>query len=194
MKRQSVCYLILTLFAVGLVACGDSGDDDKEQPTKPATQPQTQVPADDGDVKQDQIDFAAEEAAIREVFTLHATAIGTKDTDKIMTYWIQSDSKEVFTAWTFWAGTFEKNEGWKNIKNGWTGIFRLIGGNMTVDISSVAIDARAQNATLRAKYRWAASGELIAALKKEKGVWKIRAIDYTNERFGKQIEEIQKPA
>ncbi|MBI1927335.1 hypothetical protein HYR99_24230, partial [Candidatus Poribacteria bacterium] len=177
------------------IACGDSGDDEgKVQPTKPTTQSQTPPSVDGGDVKKEQIDFAAEEVAIREVFTLHAAAIGPKDTDKIMEYWLKSESADVFTAWVFWAGAFEKNVGWKGIKNGWVGIFRLRGGNMTVDISSVAIDARAENAILRASYKWAVSGDLIAALKKEKGEWKIRAIDYTNERFGKQIEEIQKPA
>ncbi len=195
MKRQSVGYLILVLFAAGLIACGDSGDDEgKVQPAKSTTQSQTPPSVDGGDVKKEQIDFAVEEAAIREVFTLHAAAIGPKDTDKIMEYWLKSESNDVFTSWVFWAGAFEKNIGWKGIKNGWTGIFRLLGGNMTVDITSVAIDTKAENATLRAKYQWAASGELIAAMKKEKGVWKIRAIDYTNERFGKQIEEIQKPA
>ena len=193
MKRQFVCYLILTLFAVGLIACGDSGDDNEDATTKPTAQSQT-PPVDEGDVKKEQIDFVAEEAAIREVFTLHAAAIGPKDTDKIMVYWLKSESNDVFTSWVFWAGAFEKNVGWKGIKNGWAGIFRLLSGNMTVDITSVAIDSKAQNATLRASYKWAVSGDLIAAMKKEKGTWKIRAIDYTNERFGKQIEEIQNPA
>ena len=65
---------------------------------------------------------------------------------------------------------------------------------MTVDISSIAIDSRAKNATLRASYKWAVSGDLIAAMKKDKDEWKILAIDYTNERFGKQIEELKNPA
>jgi hypothetical protein len=182
MRYQPICYWVFALFVVGFVACGDSGDDEA-QLTKPATQPQSQTP----------VDFVAEDAAIQDVFTLHAAAIGTKDLDKIMSYWLKSDTEEVFTAWTF-GGAFEKSVTSKGIRDGWANVFRLLGGNMTVDITSVTIDAKAENATLRATYRWAASGELIAALKKEKGVWKIRAIDYTNERFGKQIEEIQKPA
>ncbi|MBI1923041.1 hypothetical protein HYR99_02205 [Candidatus Poribacteria bacterium] len=182
MRYQSICYWVFALFVVGFVACGDSGVDEA-QLTKPATQPQSQTP----------VDFGAEEAAIQDMFTLHAAAIGTKDLDKIMSYWLKSDTEEVFTAWTF-GGAFEKSVTSKGVRDGWASVFRLLGGNMTVDITSVAIDAKAEKATLHATYRWAVSGELIAALKKEKGVWKIRAIDYTNERFGKQIEEIQKPA
>ncbi len=182
MGYQSICYLVFALFVVGFVACGDSGVDEA-QLTKPATQTQPQPP----------VDFAAEDAAIQDVFTLHAAAISTQDLDKIMSYWLKSDTEEVFAAWTF-GGAFEKSVTSKGIRDGWASVFRLLGGNMTVDITSVAIDAKAENATLHAKYRWAASGELIAAMKKEKGTWKIRAIDYTNEKFGKQIEEIQKPA
>ena len=182
MRYRSICYLIFTLCAMGCIACGDSGDDGTRL-TKPTTQTQEQTP----------VDVAAEDAAIRDVFTLHAAAIITKDLDKIMSYWLKSDTEEVFALWTF-GGAFEKSVTWNGVRNGWASVFRLRGGNMTVEITSVAIDANAENATLRASYKWADSGDLIAGMKKENGEWKIYAIDYTNEKFGKQIEEIQNPA
>ena len=49
-------------------------------------------------------------------------------------------------------------------------------------------------ALLRASYKWAVSGDLIAAMKKDKDEWKIRAIDYTNGKFGKQVKELKDPA
>jgi hypothetical protein len=191
MKRQSIFFLLIALFAI-FIACGES-DDEEDVIDKP-TKPTTQTPSDEIAVKQEEIDFEVEEAAIIEVFTLHASAIGTKDTDKIMAYWLKSESDDVFTAWTFWAGAFERNVGWKGIKNGWGGIFRLHGGAMTVSITSVAIEKRAKNSTLRASYKWAVSGDLIAAMKKDKEEWKIRAIDYTNGKFGKQVKELKDPA
>jgi hypothetical protein len=193
MKRNAIFSLLIVLFAIFFLACGESDDEDViDKPTQSTTQ--TQTPDDEIAVKQEEIDFEVEAAAIREVLTLHASAIGTKDTDKIMAYWLKSESDDVFTAWTFWAGAFERNVGWKAIKNGWAGIFRLHGGVMTVSISSVAIDSRAKNSTLRASYKWAVSGDLIAAMEKDKDEWKIRAIDYTNEKFGKQIKELKDPA
>lgn len=194
MKRQSIFLLLIALFAIFFIACGESDDEKDVVRDKPTATTQTQTPSDEIAVKQEEIDFEVEEAAIRDVFTLHASAVGTKDTDKIMTYWLKSESDDVFTAWIFWAGAFERNIGWKAIKNGWTGIFRLHGGAMTVEISSIAIDSRAKNSTLRASYKWAVNGDLIAAMKKDKDEWKISAIDYTNGKFGKQIKELKDPA
>ena len=75
------------------------------------------------------VDYAAEEAAIIKVFTLHAEAIGTRDPDEFMPYWLRSESKDVFVAWDFWSGAFEKHLGWQAIKKGWVGIFRLRSSN-----------------------------------------------------------------
>ncbi len=106
-----------------------------------------------------------------------------------------SEDKEVFTAWTFWAGAFEKNEGWKAVKNGWVGIFKLHAGEMSVQVSRLEIDSRARNAIVYGKYKWGnQNGDLIAAFQNQKGKWLIRAIDFTNERFGKQIPKLAKPA
>lgn len=197
MQRQSICYLIIALFAIGLIACGSS-DDNEEAESNLITKPADQTPSADDEgpaIKTIEIDFLAEEAEIKRVFTEHADAVGegVKALDEIMSYWLESNNEDVFTAWVFWAGAFEKNVGWDNIRNAWPGIFRLRSGKMTVAISSLSIDSKGKTASLRAKYTWAVSGDLIAALQKDGDEWKISAIDYTNARFGKQIKEIVKP-
>ncbi len=190
MKLRLATYLICVVFVVGFVACGgDSEDDAETQPTKPAPS------AGGGEVLQITVDYPAEEAAIIEVMTLHAEAIGTKDPDEFMPYWLRSESEDVFVAWDFWAGAFEKHLGWKAIKKGWEGIFRLRSGKMSVEIESVAIDKIGKNASLRGRYTWAVSGGLIASMKKDREEgWKIQQIDYTNQKFGKQVDELKDPA
>ena len=194
MIPKSTLCLIFALFAVTLfIACGDSDEDSEELVVESTTQPQAEPQGETEDtVSLAEIDFAREEAEIREVIANKAEAVGTKEPDEIMPFWLKSESLDVFTSWVFWAGAFEKNEGWKGIKNGWAGIFALLGGEMTIDISSIEIDPRAKHARVRGAYTWAASGDLIAAMQKDKGNWFIRAIDYTNERFGDQIEPLGK--
>ncbi len=188
MKRQSVCYLILTLFAVGLIACGDSGDDDKEQPTKPTTQPQTQVPANDGDVKQEVVDFAAEEAAIRQLFTSHATAVTERKVNDIMDHWLKLEKSEVFMAWNFW-NAFTRIETWTGVKQSFAGTFEKFKNPMTVTITEVGIDSRGKNATLRADYNWLQGGKLVSAFRKDNdGKWKILAIDFSDKDLIKEIK------
>ena len=66
---------------------------------------------------------------------------------------------------------------------------------MSVQVSRLEIDSRARNAIVYGKYKWGnQNGDLIAAFQNQKGKWKIRAIDFTNERFGKQIPKLAKPA
>ena len=183
-------YLICVLFVVGFIACGGNSDDDAdEQPTKPATS------TGGGEAIQLTVDFAAEEAALLEVFTRHAEAIESKDPDEFMQYWLKSKSEDVFAAWDFWAGAFEKHLGWEGVKTGWVGIFRIRTGKMTVTVESVAIDKIGKNASLRGRYSWAVGGGLIALMVKDrKEGWKIKQVDYTNGKFGKQVDELKDPA
>ena len=191
MKYEFPFFLVMVIVTASIISCSDSSE--KDSLVKPKVS--SQISEDSEAIKQEEINFVAEETALKEVFTKHADDIGEKDLDAIMTHWLKSNGEDVFTAWTFWAGAFEKTVGWDDIKKGWVGIFRLRGGDMTIEFLGVAIDSRAKNATLRAKYKWAASGDLIAAMRKDKkDKWKIRAIDYTDGRFGKQIKELRNPA
>ena len=193
MKRSFSIYLTCALFIVGFIACGgDSEDAVDKQPTQPSTQSTTSGA---GDVLQIDVDYPAEEAAIIEAFTLHAEAIGTEDSNQFMAYWLRSESEDVFVAWVFWAGAFEKHLGWQAVKKGWEGIFHIRSGNMSVDIDSVAINATGKKASLRGNYRWAVNGGLIALMVKDREEgWKIKQADYTGGKFGKQVEEIENPA
>ena len=66
---------------------------------------------------------------------------------------------------------------------------------MEVDITYIAIDSRGKEAVLRGAYTWGnQKGDLISALKKDGTDWKIRAIDYTDGRFGKQVKDLIEPA
>ena len=101
MQRQSISYLIIALFATGLIACGGS-DDSEEAESDLTTKPATQTPPSDDEgpaIKTIEVDFLAEEAEIKRVFTEHADAVGEgqKALDKIMSYWLESD-----TRWRQW--------------------------------------------------------------------------------------------
>ena len=194
MKQKFGVYLICVLFVLGFIACGgDSDDEANKQPAKPST---SDAPTSDGaEVIQITVDYPAEEAAIIEAFTLHAEAIGTEDPNKFMAYWLKSESEDVFVAWVFWAGAFEKHLGWKAIKKGWEGIFHIRSGNMSVDINSVAINTTGKKANVRGSYRWAVNGIVTALMVKDREEgWQIKQADYTGEKFGKQVEEIENPA
>ena len=193
MKRNFQTYLTCALFIVGLIACGEDSDDPADQqPTQPSSQPST---SDGSNALQITVDYAAEEAAIIEAFSLHAEAIGTEDSNDFMAYWLRSESEDVFVAWVFWAGAFEKHLGWQAVKKAWEGIFHLRSGNMSVDIESVAINTTAKKANVRGRYRWAVSGTVTALMVKDREEgWKIQQADYTGEKFGKQVEELENPA
>ncbi len=198
MKRKSIFYLILILLAIGIMACG--GDDDETAAPDTDTPAQTTTPsqaAEPAGVVERDIDFAAEEEAIRALFAVYATAHGDQDVDTLGDSWLKSENKndEVFTAWTFWAGTFERNNGWKDVRDAWPGIFRLRGGDMSVDITYIAIDGRGKDAVLRGEYAWGnQKGNLISSLRKVGADWKIRAIDYTGGKNGRQVKDMADPA
>ena len=196
MKPKAIYYFIIMLFVAGLMACGGDTVDETEAPDKPTQSATTSSESTQPDVVVGRdIDFAAEELAIRELYGQYAVAHGDQDVDALTDVWLPGESKDIFTAWTFWAGTFEKNEGGKAVSKAWDGIFRLRGGKMEVDITYIAIDSRGKEAVLRGAYTWGnQKGDLISALKKDGTDWKIRAIDYTDGRFGKQVKYLIEPA
>ena len=194
MKPKVIYCFMIMLLVTGMIACG--GDDPEPEPEGTQTSATTSSqPAEATPTVERNIDFAAEEQAIRELYAVYAAAHGDQDEDVLAKVWLSGESKDIFTAWTFWAGTFEKNEGAKAVNKAWAGIFRLRGGKMTVDITYISIDSRGKEAVLRGAYNWGnQKGDLISALKKDGKDWKIRAIDYTDGRFGKQVKYQVEPA
>ena len=193
MRPKAISYLVIMLLLTGMMACGTDDDDTKPAETKTPTvtdsQPEEPI------VVERNIDFEAEEAAIRELYGVYAAAHGDKDVDTLGDVWLKSESDDVFTAWTFWAGTFERNNGWQDVNDAWEGIFRLRAGAVAVDITYIAIDARGKDAVLRGAYTWGNQrGDLISALEKDDEDWKIRAIDYTGGKNGKQVKDLNEPA
>ena len=197
MKPKAIYYFIfVVLVSVGLMACGGDTDDETEAPDKQTQPTTTSSESTQPDVVAGRdIDFAVEEQAIRDLYAEYALAHGDQDVDVLGNVWLRKEAKDVFTAWTFWAGTFEKNEGWKDVNDAWEGIFRLRGGKMVVDITFIAIDGRGKKAVLRGAYTWGnQKGDLISELNKDDEDWKIRSIDYTDGRFGKQVKDLIEPA
>ena len=194
MKPKVIYYFMIMLLATGMIACG--GDDPEPEAEETQTSATTSSqPTEATPTVERNIDFAAEEQAIRDLYAVYAAAHGDQDEDVLAQVWLSGESKDIFTAWTFWAGTFEKNEGAKAVGKAWAGIFRLRGGKMTVEITYISIDSRGKEAVLRGAYNWGnQKGDLISALKKDGKDWKIRAIDYTDGRFGKQVKYQVEPA
>ena len=193
MRPKAICYLIVMLLITGMIACG--GDDDAPESAKTETETTTSSQSAEPPIAAEEIDFAAEEQAIRDLYAVYAKAHGDKDVDTLGDVWFEKESDDVFTAWTFWAGTFERNNGGQDVNAAWEGIFRLRGGAMTVDIIYIAIDRRARKAVLRGEYAWGNQrGDLISALEKDGDDWKIRAIDYTGGKQGKQVKDLNEPA
>jgi hypothetical protein len=193
MKPKAIYYLIITLLITGMMACG--ADDDDTEPAKTETPTTSSSQPAEPTIVERNIDFDAEELAIRELYGVYATAHGDKDVDTLADVWFKSEKDDVFTAWTFWAGTFERNNGWKAVTAAWEGIFRLRAGDVTVDITYIAIDSRGKEAVLRGAYNWGNQrGDLISALEKDGSDWKIRAIDYTGGNNGKQVKDLNEPA
>lgn len=186
MKKREIGWLLL--ICSFFVACG-SDKTDPVAKSEPIIETESESTA-----AVVEIDFLTEEKAIKQTLVGQNTAISQKEEDDIMSFWIKSEDRNIFTAWTFAGGGFEKYEGWRAVKNGWIGIFKLRGGQMATDVSRVEIDSRASKAVLYGKYKWEQNGELIIAFQKQRGKWLIRAIDYTNGSFGKQISKLSNPA
>ena len=193
MKPKAIYYLMIMLLITGMMACGT--DDDDTEPAETKTPTVTTSQPEEPAIVERNIDFEAEEQAIRDLYGVYATAHGDKDVDTLGDIWLKSKSDDVFTAWTFWAGTFERNNGWQDVNDAWEGIFRLRAGDVTVDITYIAIDSRGKEAVLRGAYKWGnQQGDLISALEKDGSDWKIRAIDYTGGKNGKQVKDLNEPA
>lgn len=195
MKRKSACCLILFFFVAVLLGCGDSDDEDVSQPTtQTTTQTQTPSPDEVAEVQPQEVDFPAEEEAIRQLFQSHAAATMKRDVELIIEHWIdKKNDRDVFMMQCFLGinTPIEKLEG---VKRSFEGDFKLGRSGMTVTIEKVGIDKRGEKATIRGTYKWApaADGQYVAAIEKDKnGDWKIRAIDFCDRKFIKEIKPIE---
>ena len=148
MRKREIGWLLLICSFI--VACGSDGTDPVAKP-KPIIETKTKS---EPTVVAVEIDFLTEEKAIKQTLVDQNAAISQKEADDIMSFWIKSEDRNVFTAWTFAGGGFEKYEGWRAVQNGWVGIFKLRDGQMATDVSRVEIDSRASKAVLNGKYKW----------------------------------------
>ena len=195
MRTETVCYFILTLFVICLTACsGSDNEEENQQLTTPKTQTQ---PTDEEIIEREEevIDFAAEEASIRELYMSHAAALSVGDVQEIMEHWVERNTKDVFMVECFAGGIMTRIEKWKNIKASWGGNFALVGRGvvLTVTIIEIGIHENGAEATLRANWKWGgSSGKMVAALEKDKkGNWKILAIDWCDKKHIKEIKPQQ---
>ena len=193
MKRfLPILYLTLLFSIAGflLISCGDSDDKDV---SKPKVSNKTSSPDDSTEIGQQQVDFAAEEKAIREMFDFHTTAVKENKIDDVMKYWLKSEKPEVFVAHEF-LGAQTVAEKWTGVKNFWAGTKPAFGGApVPTTVLEVGIDKRARNATISGDFDWLGllKGNYIAAFQKVKGVWKIRALDL-GDKTGR-IKQIKPP-
>ena len=182
MWHKMVCLLLMVIVVIVFSACGDSDDEDLSQPTSttsPATT-QTTTPAEIDNIAQRDVDFGAEQAAVREVFEAHNAALrgGQKEIDDVMSHWLKSENKEVFMAQDV-AGALNIIEGWRSISDSWDATRKRIGSvPIPLTIGEIGIDKKAKNATIRGGYSWIGGTKYIAAFLKDKQVWKVRAIDF----------------
>ncbi|MBM3239872.1 hypothetical protein FJZ31_26610 [Candidatus Poribacteria bacterium] len=187
MKTNSLCYFTIAVCIIVFLACG-ADDNATNQPVKPITP--TEEPSDEIiEAEEVAIDFAAEEAAIRELFESHTAAVAANDINEIMKHWLKLETKEVFISHEF-LGVVTISEKWSGVKEYWSAtraVFGVVPSVQTMD--KVGIDARAQNATLSGKYVWEDEGKYLAAFRKDKdGKWKIRAIDFGDKGLLKEIK------
>ena len=107
MKPKAIYYLIIMLLITGMMACG--ADDDGTEPAETETPTTSSSQPAEPTIVERNIDFDAEELAIRDLYAVYATAHSEQDVDTLADVWFKSEADDVFTAWTFWAGTFERN-------------------------------------------------------------------------------------
>jgi hypothetical protein len=176
------------LIAVTFVlSCGESGDK-----TTKITTPVDKL-VDDEEIKVTEvveIDFAAEEAAVRALHKSHDDAVNGREEDgnirggpegnKVMEFWL--DSGSVLVAHTFF-GNLVAGRTRQKVRAVWTGIFkRKNRWLMETKIETVKIEKkRGQLAAAEGTFRYVANKTLpikVLYQKNKEGDWKVKAIDY----------------
>jgi hypothetical protein len=172
MKRKFACYLMLCLFVVGFLACGDSDDEQEAQPT-PTTQTQPTTTQPKTGIGLPQVDIAAERAAIEELLASNEEAMKANKIGRVMSHWAKSN--KAFLVHSF--GGQECTERWEGVKSVIEGWFLR---NRTLQIpgtiEELGIDTRGKSATIRGKLTNGTT-PFTAALQKDGSKWKLLALD-----------------
>ena len=177
MKRKSLCYLILVLFVVVFIACGDSDDEEENLPAKTTTSTTQPGGKEVAEVPKE-VNLAAEEAKIKEFIKSYDQAVSNQDLDATMDHWLNGG--DVLMVHDFFGG-LETAKSLKKIKAFWEAIFEHFGGEKHITtVEKVKIDARGQKAKASGTCHFPLARQpFVAALEKNKqGIWKLQAWDY----------------
>lgn len=193
MKRFNLLHIIAVFAVLSLLACSESDDEWISTPVQPRTLSQTESPEPDQPVNLDArpaVDFAAEETAILKLIAHQDAALSEHNIDAVMDDWLRKNTRDVFMVQTF-LDAINIIETWRGVRDSWQYTWQHIGKRKVEStIETVAIDARGQQATASGQFDtgwgwW--KGDLMVALKKDKGEWKIRAIDYGDQGLIKEM-------
>ena len=177
--RLIFCWISMLIAVTFVLSCGESGDK-----TTKITTPVDKL-VDDEEIKVTEvveIDFAAEEAAVRALYKSHDAAVNDRkpEANKVMEFWL--DSGSVLVAHTFF-GNLVAGRTRQKVRAVWTGIFkRKNRWLMETKIETVKIEKkRGQLAAAEGTFRYVANKTLpikVLYQKNKEGDWKVKAIDY----------------
>ncbi|HIB92587.1 TPA: hypothetical protein EYO57_36335 [Candidatus Poribacteria bacterium] len=177
--RLMFCFISILIVTIFIVSCGESGD----TTTKIVTP--LEKSTDDEDIRVTEvpeINFAAEEAAIRALHKSHDDTVNVQnpEANKIMESWL--DSGSVLMAHTFF-GNLAAGRTRQKVRALWTQILsRKNRWQMATKIETVKIEKkRGQLAVAEGTFQYVANKTLpLKALyqKGKEGDWKVKAVDY----------------
>ena len=176
--RLVFCFISILIATILIVSCGDSGDTTAKIVTP------LEKPTDDEEIKGTEvleINFAAEEAAVRALHKFHDGAVSAQkpEANEVMKSWVGSGS--ALMAHTF-SGNLAAGRTRQKVRALWTGIFsRKNRWKMETKIETVKIEKkRGQLAVAEGTFKYVANQTLpLKALYQmdKEGFWKIKAID-----------------
>ena len=177
--RLVFCFISILIATTLIVSCGDSGDTTAKIVTP------LEKSTDGEEIKGTEvleINFAAEEAAVRALHKFHDGAVSAQkpEANEVMKSWVGSGS--ALMAHTF-SGNLAAGRTRQKVRALWTGIFsRKNRWKMETKIETVKIEKkRGQLAVAEGTFKYVANKTLpLKALyqKNEEGDWKVKAIDY----------------
>ena len=177
--RLMFCFISILIVTMFIVSCGESGDTTTKIVTPLGKS------TDDEDIRVTEvpeINFAAEEAAIRALHKSHDDTVNVRnpEANKIMESWL--DSGSVLMAHTIF-GNLAAGKTRQKVRALWTQILsRKNRWQMVTKIETVKIEKkRGQLAVAEGTFQYVANKTLpLKALyqKGKEGDWKVKAVDY----------------